>query len=281
MREENLQIISIIIPCFNQGIYLDEALQSVSQCKDKSIYEVIIVNDGSTDKNTLDILKGLAEKGYNIINQPNKGLGAARNEGIRVAEGKYILPLDCDNKIKPEYIYEGIRLLDNDPLLDVVYSDAEYFGEKTGLWESGEFNLQRLMIENYIDACAIFRKATWEKMGGYDENMPVMGYEDWDLWLRIAFQNGKFAYINKMLFYYRYHAKSMIHSVQKDKLSTIFEYMENKHSAYLNRSYLNRLIIFKASKNKGLARYLFLKTFFPRVSNLLRKAGIMKNKDII
>lgn len=273
--------ISIVIPCFNQGLYLEEALQSIMQCEDKSIYEIVIVNDGSTDPNTLNILKDLSTKGYNIIDQPNKGLGAARNTGIRVAAGKYILPLDSDNKIKPEYIYEGIKLLDKDPSLDVVYSDAEYFGEKKGIWESGEFNLQRLMIENYIDACAVFRKLTWEKVGGYDEKMPIMGYEDWDLWLRIAFQNGKFAYINQMLFYYRYLSKSMIHSVAKGKISVILGYMEKKHSNYLNRSYLNRLILFKTSNNKGLAFNLLMRSCFPRFNNLLRKSGIMKNKDII
>jgi len=273
--------ISIIIPCYNQGFYLDDALQSIAQCEDKSLYEIIIINDGSTGQDTLDILKELEEKGYHVIHQPNKGLGAARNTGIKAAKGKYILPLDCDNKIKPEYMYEGINLLDRDASLDVVYGNAEYFGEKEGVWESGEFNLQRLMIENYIDACAVFRKATWEKMGGYDEKMPVMGYEDWDFWLRIAFCGGKFKYINKVLFYYRYSAKSMIHTVQKNKLATIFEYMENKHSQYLNRLYLNRLILFKASKHKGLALHLTFKAYFPRVSNLLRKIGIIKNKDII
>lgn len=276
-----IPVISIIIPCYNQGIYITEALQSISLYDDKSIYEIIIVNDGSTEEPTLNILKELVIKGYNIINQPNRGLGAARNTGIKAAMGKYILPLDCDNKIKPEYISEGINLLDKDSTLDVVYSNAEYFGEKEGIWESGEFNLQRLMIENYIDACAVFRKSTWEKVGGYDEKMPVMGYEDWDLWLRIAFQNGKFACLNKVLFYYRYSAKSMIRSVQKDKLSVVFEYMEKKHSRYLNRAYLNQLIFFKASKNKGLAIFLLMKSCFPRITSLFRKVGVMKNKDIL
>jgi glycosyltransferase involved in cell wall biosynthesis len=273
--------VSIIIPCFNQGDYLEEALQSIFQCGDKNSFEVIIVNDGSTDSATITKLNQLAAKGYNIINQANKGLGAARNAGIKAASGKYILPLDSDNKIRPEYISEGIRLLDEDSALDVVYGNAEYFGEKSGIWESSEFNLQHLMIENYIDACAVFRKSTWERVGGYDENMPIMGYEDWDLWLRIAFQNGKFRYVDKVLFDYRYSAQSMINSLNKDKLSVIFDYMEKKHSRYLNRSYLNKLIFFKTSKNKGLALNLAMKSYFPRFTNMLYKAGIMKNKDII
>lgn len=274
-------LLSIIIPCYNQGIYLDDALQSIAQCSDKSLYEIIIVNDGSTDTDTLGILKNLQAKGIHIVNQINKGLGAARNAGIREASGKYILPLDCDNKITPEYIYEGIKLLDNDAALDVVFGNAKYFGERSGVWESGEFNLQRLMIENYIDACAVFRKSSWEKVGGYDEKMPVMGYEDWDLWLRIAFQNGKFAYVNKVLFYYRYSSQSMINTLQKERLAIILQYMEAKHGAYLNRQYLNQLIFFKASKNKSLAFYLAFKSYFPRISNLLRKINVMKNKDII
>ncbi len=276
-----LPIISIVIPCYNQGHYLDEALQSILQCRDKDVYEIIIVNDGSTDSTTLAILKELETKGYKIINQQNKGLGAARNTGIRAAFGKYILPLDSDNKIRPEYIYEGIRLLDENPSLDIVYGNAEYFGEKTGLWEGGEFNLQRLMIENYIDACAVYRKSVWEAVGGYDENMPVMGYEDWDFWLSIAFRAGKFMYIDKIMFDYRYSAKSMIHTVQKDKLLKIFAYMQAKHSTYLNRGYLNQLILFKTSKNKGLAFDLAMRTYFPKISNLFRKMGIMKYKDII
>ena len=276
-----MPVISIIIPCFNQGNYLDDALQSVSKYEDKSIYEIIIVNDGSTDSTTISILRQLSAKGYTIIDQANKGLGAARNAGIKAASGKYILPLDSDNKIKPEYISEGIKLLNNDSTLDVVYGNAEYFGEKFGIWESGEFNLQRLMIENYIDACAVMRKSTWEKVRGYDENMPVMGYEDWDLWLRIAFQNGKFQYVNKILFDYRYTAKSMINSIEDGKFKEIMEYMEKKHNSYLNRAYLNRLISFKTSRKKGLAFNLFMKSYFPALTNLLYKAGVIKKKDIL
>lgn len=274
-------IISIIIPCYNQGSYLEDALGSIAQFKDKDIVEIIIVNDGSTDNSTIEILKKLSEKGYTIINQPNKGLGAARNAGIRASHGKYILPLDSDNKIRPEYISESIALLDADPRLDVVYADAEYFGEKTGLWESGGFNLQRLMLENYIDACAVIRKSTWERVEGYDENMPVMGYEDWDLWLRIAFQNGKFKYINKPMFDYRYSSKSMIRSLQKDKLKAIYEYLDKKHTGYLNRDYLNKLVNTNASNNKGLAFNLAMKSYFPRIYNLLKKARNAKGKDII
>jgi len=151
-------VISIIIPCFNQGNYLEEAIGSIVQVKDKNIYQIIIVNDGSTDAPTLLKLKELTDKGYLVIHQDNKGLGAARNAGIKASSGKYILPLDCDNKIRPEYLTYSIFTLENEQGVDVVYSDGEYFGERTGTFKSREFNLQILMVENYIDACGVFRK---------------------------------------------------------------------------------------------------------------------------
>jgi len=273
--------VSIIIPCFNQGHYLREALQSIEQCGDKNLYEIIIVNDGSTENATINILEEYKRKGYTVIDQPNKGLGAARNAGIKIAGGKYIIPLDSDNKIRPEMLHEGIKLLDASPDIDVVYGDAEYFGEKTGLWKNGEFNLQRMMIENYIDACAMFRKSTWEKVNGYDEKMPAMGCEDWDLWLRIAFDGGKFRYVNKILFDYRYSSFSMIRIIQQEKLIALLEYMENKHKGYLNRAYLNSLILLITYKRKKLAFYIFLSSFFPGLCTLLRKAGFFKKMDVL
>src|SRR5437899_68511 len=95
--------VSVIIPCFNHGEFLMDAVHSVEECA-RTLYEIIIVNDGSTDPPTVQLLKDLEEKGYNIINQNNQGLAAARNNGIAAATANYILPLDADNKIRPEYI---------------------------------------------------------------------------------------------------------------------------------------------------------------------------------
>ena len=133
--------VSVIIPCYNHGQYIKEAIQSVEECREKDLYEIIILNDGSTDKYTIEILQELANAGYNVINQANQGLGAARNNAIRMARGKYILPLDSDNKIYPEYIYESIKILDAEPGIAMVYGDWEYFGEKTGRHSVGEFIL--------------------------------------------------------------------------------------------------------------------------------------------
>ena len=91
-------LISIVIPCYNHGQYIDEAIISVEEYKNKD-YEIIIINDGSTDNFTNIRLEELKEGGYNVIVQKNQGLGKTRNNGIKIANGKYILPLDADNKI--------------------------------------------------------------------------------------------------------------------------------------------------------------------------------------
>jgi glycosyltransferase involved in cell wall biosynthesis len=272
--------ISIIIPCYNHGQYIREAILSVEECSDKNLYEIIIVNDGSTHEPTNDVLQQLAGEGYHIINQPNQGLGVARNKAIKEASGEYILPLDSDNKIRPGYIYESIKLLDEQPGIAMVYGDAEYFGEKKGIHKTGEFNLQKIMLENYIDACAVYRKSVWKALGGYDENMPVMGLEDWDLWLNMAFNNYSFHYINEVMFDYRVLGKSMLRSIDEIKRTTIFKYVEGKYKNYLSYNHLNETLLKAGKRNKKLAFKFFLALYFPGIFNYLIKMKMIKSGSI-
>lgn len=261
----NTPLISIIIPCYNQGIYLQDALASLSKC-DNKLFEVVIVNDGSTDNYTNNFLQQLSNSGYNVIFQQNMGLGEARNSGIKKAKGTYILPLDADNKIFPEYITYSIKVLSKYPNVAVVYGNAEYFGDKVGILKPGAFNLQKLMLGNYIDACAVIRKDVIEKVGFYDK-MEIMGYEDWDLWLRISFNNYDFFYIDKVLFSYRYTHSSMMRNVNKDiqKQNKIEEYLSLKYSNKLSFEYANDFFIYRLKKAPFTFIYkLILKKIFPK-----------------
>ena len=202
--------VSIVIPCFNHGTMLREALASLEEVRNENLLEVIIVDDGSSDAETIRILKEVAEAGYNVVSQPNGGLGAARNAGIRRAKGEFILPLDSDNRLRRVYLEQGVSLLKENPSLGVIYADAEYFGEKTGRWQVQEFDLLSLIRMNFIDACALYRKALWEGVGGYDEQMPWMGLEDWDFWLRVACHGGSFFHLPAVGFDYRVRSDSEI-----------------------------------------------------------------------
>ena len=202
--------VSIVIPCYNQGAMLREALASVEQVRNANLLEVIVVDDGSSEIETKKILSESAEAGYYVVPQPNRGLGAARNTGVRRAKGEFILPLDSDNRVRDAYLNEAASLLKDNPSLDVIYADAEYFGDRTGRWDVPEFNLLLLVRTNFIDACALYRKQLWEEVGGYDEHMPRMGWEDWDFWLRVAANGGTFSYLPKIGFDYRVREDSMI-----------------------------------------------------------------------
>jgi len=225
---------SIIIPCHNDGKYLREAIQSVEPC-DENLYQAIIVNDGSTDAETLKILSQLEAKNYTVIHQTNKGLGAARNTGINQATGAYILPLDSDNRIHPAYLTLSLEIFERDAKVGVVYGNAQFFGEQRGVWQVPEFEAERFLIGNFIDACAVFRREVWEQAGGFDEKMPQQGWEDWDFWVSAAEKGWTFEHLNKVVFDYRVRADSMISEFRgKGEPPAIRKYMLAKHSEFFS-----------------------------------------------
>lgn len=219
--------VSIIITCFNLGAYLQEALDSIGLYPHPEHCEVIIVDDGSTDTDTIAMVSGLDPERYKVIRQPNQGLGAARNNGIRAAQAPTIIPLDADNRLHPVFIARTIEQLAPDSGVDVVYGDAIFIGDKSGPWKPGPPDISRLLVGNHIDACAGFRRSLWERMGGYDERMPVMGYEDWDLWLRCTVAGAVFRYFEEPFFDYRVRGDSMI-TQAKRKLEAVTAYIFDK-----------------------------------------------------
>lgn len=271
--------ISIIIPCYNHGQYIREAINSVEQCTDRNLYEIIIVNDGSTDAFTIEEMRRLANDGYHVINQVNQRLGRTRNNGIRAAKGEYILPLDSDNRIRSAYIYESIKILDAHPEIAMVYGDAQFFGDQNKRHVVGEFNLQNMMVENQIDACAVYRKSVWEAVGGYDEKM-IMGYEDWDLWMNMTFKNYKFQYVPEIMFDYRVLGNSMLRSISASNKKQWFKYMDEKYKGYLNMDHLNQELMKICGRNKKIALKLALAVYFPGMLNFLVKRNVIKSPDI-
>jgi glycosyltransferase involved in cell wall biosynthesis len=207
--------ISVVIPCFNHGEYILDAIASVEASSEVN-YELIIINDGSTDTYTLGILHELRDRGYHVVDLENQGLANARNHGISLASGRYILPLDSDNKIRPDYMHKGIDKLDACPEIGIVYGDVEFFGETTGVWALPDFDLYRLMLGNFIDACAVFRKQVWQDCGGYDTNIPdKLGYEDWDFWLSAAESGWQFWHVPEVMFDYRTRSDSMVQTCKQ------------------------------------------------------------------
>lgn len=222
--------LSVVIPCYNHGEFILQAIASVESCQAK-VYEILIVNDGSTDPLTQKVLQALSDRGYSVIHQENQGLAIARNHGISLAKGRYILPLDSDNKIRPNYITKAIEILDNEPEVGVVYGNFEFFGGVTGVQEVPEFDINLILRGNYIDACAVFRKTAWQDAGGYDGKIPEqLGYEDWDFWLSVAEKGWHFYHIDEVLFDYRLRSNSMVSRCNiPEKRWELFRYISTKH----------------------------------------------------
>ncbi|MGQ9661502.1 MAG: glycosyltransferase family 2 protein [Kiritimatiellia bacterium] len=223
--------VSVVIPCFNDGKYLLEAVASVERCG-RSDAEIIIVDDGSTDPMTLQVFESLERRTLCVFHHSQqRGLAHARNTGVRHAQGLYILPLDADNRIRPAYLNLGIQILDACPDVGVVYGDRDFFGAVEGKNTVGEFDLAKLLLEqNYIDACALYRKHVWEQCGGYDPNMPIQGLEDWDFWLSVVEKGWKFHYIPEVLFDYRKRSDSMVQkNFTPENLRRVRQYVYLKH----------------------------------------------------
>jgi glycosyltransferase involved in cell wall biosynthesis len=205
--------VSVVIPCFNHGEFLSEAVRSATAIERDDV-ELIVVDDGSTDERTGKEMNALSAQGIKVIRQENKGLAAARNAGIAISRGKYILPLDADDRLRLGWIDHGIRILETNPQVGVVYGDAECFGTRSGRWAVGAFDPDRLLSWNYIHASALYRRCVWDQNRGYDGTMPVQGMEDWDFWLSALEHGWEFAYVPQVFFDYRQAELSMITRTQ-------------------------------------------------------------------
>ena len=238
---------SVIIPCYNQGRFLKEAVSSVLEQTFQD-FEIIIVNDHSSDVETNHILSNFEAPKTTIISlDENHGVSFARNAGIKAAKGKYILPLDADDKIAPTYLEKAFNILEQNNSIGIVYCKAELFGKQTGEWELKKYSLKQILNDNCIFVSACFRKSAWEKAGGFNENM-LYSLEDWDFWLSLIENGCDVFQIPEILFFYRKH--SISRTIQA------IPYSENSFEQLI----LNHLPLF--SKNVRHLKKRMLATFF-------------------
>ena len=224
-------LISIIVPCYNHAQYLDEALQSVIE-QSYNLWECIIVNDGSLD-NTEEIALKWKDKDERFVylKKENEGLSSARNSGIRLARGEFILPLDADDKISEKYVEKAIKSFLEDDLLKVVYCKAEKFGNKNEPFVLKPFSLLNLAKQNIIFCSGVFRKNDWKVVHGYDVQMKF-GFEDWEFWIALLKTGAKVKCLDYLGFYYRIKSSSMLNQLDKEKEKYLMEYLSVKHADF-------------------------------------------------
>ena len=194
-------LVSIIIPCYNHGAYIQDAIDSVL-AQTYTNWEIIIVNDGSTDNFTIDKLNLIKENRIAVIHQENKGVSAARNCGATKAQGHFMLFLDGDDKIEAEYLQLAIEAFTANPNLSYVYCDIQEFGESDNFRTIESLNLKKTLLNNQTHVSAIIKKELWLASPGFDENFKE-GWEDWDFIITLLKIGIEFYKIPKGLLFYR------------------------------------------------------------------------------
>jgi glycosyltransferase involved in cell wall biosynthesis len=231
-------LVSVIIPCYNQGRYLPEAVASL-QAQTYSHWECLIINDGSTD-NTAEIGVALAATDGRVrfSNQIHCGQGAVRNSGLDMATGQYVQFLDADDKLLPhklerqigvlkgarrlalaycDYQRGGVEDIDTKPsppapYLPPRYGDAPLLFQLTRDWET------RMSIPCH---CFLFDARLFSQHGiRFDSTLP--NHLDWDCWMRMAVLPLEVFFCDEVLAIYRYHSESLCHNVKMMQVGFLY-----------------------------------------------------------
>lgn len=210
--------ISVVISCYNYGQYIKEAVDSAKKSTIRDV-EIIVVDDGSDDPFTLEVLEGLLHRRIQLITQENKGAAGARNTGIKAAQGDYIVCLDADDFIHPRYLELASKVLDSDPSIGIATSWYSIFGLLRFVEKPLPYNLYLLSNGNQLHPASLFRKTAWQQVGGYDEKMS--GYEDWELWIKIGEAGWGVAQIPEVLFFQRCHGGSKFFKSRKKHVELV------------------------------------------------------------
>jgi glycosyltransferase involved in cell wall biosynthesis len=218
--------VGIVVPCWNAGSFLPGLFESLDAQTFRD-FEVIMVDDGSTDASTLETLAHLPP-GVTLVRQENRGLSAARNSGFRATAADLVLPLDCDDRLEPEFLALGVARLAEEAALDFVFSHMRLIGARTGTLER-RFNRFDQLFLNQLPYSLLMRKAAWVRVGGYDESMRD-GYEDWDFNLRLIRTGSAGAAISAVpLFLYRVADDGMLLSKSARKHAALWRKIRQKH----------------------------------------------------
>lgn len=154
------------MPCYNDGLYIEESVQSVVDQTYKDI-EIIIIDDGSDDNDTTVVLNRLENKdGCRVLHTEHVGVSEARNYGIAHAQGEYIMPLDSDDLIDPTYIDKAVDILRRHPNIGVVYCLADLFGEASGPWDLPRYSFKQILRDNILFITALFTKQIGKLLAG-------------------------------------------------------------------------------------------------------------------
>jgi len=186
--------VSVIVPLYNKAEFVGQTIESVLAQTYKN-FEVIVVNDGSTD----DSEKIAAKYPTKLLNISNRGIAGARNAGVLNSIGEAILPLDADDWIDPTYLEKTVPMIRCN--VGFVSTDMQRFGMQDQCLPAKIKTAKEALEYNEIPVCSLIRREAFLETGGYTPRVP--GYEDWNMWVEILKRGWKMAVVNEPLFHYR------------------------------------------------------------------------------
>jgi glycosyltransferase involved in cell wall biosynthesis/GT2 family glycosyltransferase len=222
--------VSVLVPHYNLGRYLPETLASL-RAQTFQDFETLVIDDGSTDRASLDVIAGLSGDRLRVLRKRHGGVSSARNAGLREARGHWILPLDPDDLIAESFIEKAVTVLDREPELAFATTFASFFTEDpdhpTGGWIPWGTALNAMPAMNVASTCtALFLKSRAEQVGGWDEWMTA--FEDWDFFCSLA-EAGEGAVIPQFLFHYRIRPDSLMRTEAVERKYRLLSYLMQKH----------------------------------------------------
>lgn len=275
--------LSIIIPVYNTPVdYLQECLQSIKTSHLRVDFEIIIVNDGSTNQELISFLNQYQKPDTTVINKENGGVSSARNLGISIATGEFLICLDSDDLLMPG-INEAVELLVKNSSYDVIYCDVRFFGDTDFYFRKSEFSLFRLVyVSNFLTpSSTVFRKSITEHFL-FNEGLKYS--EDKDFFARIA--NNGHAFLHTRISFCKYRKVFDNLSLSQQNRS-LREQSENFIKAQfdphkiISKSSVNQYVVnnFKSDK-KALLKMIVI-IFFPMVYHQLRKKKLLANDIVV
>lgn len=203
MMDSTIQAVTVVIPCYNDGTFIMDALNSILR-QTLLPERIIIIDDGSRSE-TLAVLKSIENNIVEVVYQTNQGVCTARNNGIGKATSSYILTLDADDIFEPTFLEKAKHILDSDIKVGVVCCYYKEFGKykvSENIIKPQGKTVEDFLIKNNGVGNALFRRKCWEDVNGYDVSFDK-GYEDWDFWLSVLSKGWQMRIIQEPLFNYR------------------------------------------------------------------------------
>jgi glycosyltransferase involved in cell wall biosynthesis len=249
--------VSVVISCFNYGAFLPDAIASVKRQRGGPA-RTIVVDDGSTDPQTLTVLDDLErDDEVDLIRQANAGTSAARNHGLRRVHTPYALVLDADDVLPVDALERLRRALEADPRAGYAYGHIQFFGRQTGLMRMPPFDPYRLLFRHIVGPTALMRREMLEATNGYDP--AFRHYEDWEIWIHALSQGWTGRQVDFPGLLQRKHGSSKL-DADRPNYHEFFVQLQSKH-----RDLYGDLSAVASESTLGSAeRFLYRRIWGPR-----------------